>query len=374
MKEQNTPSLSAYYLCMIVAFIGILLSFLLFHLVDLSIETSLAPTCYDGSVIEGESFAQCFIRDIYQGRTSLALIKEHQYRLFGTVSNASVVAGNDGFLFEVSDPDSDYHYFEDYKGRLSFSDEELAAILESLEATRLAYAERDTEYLLVILPNAQSVYSNNMPFYMGEISDNTRLSALEDYLLEHGFTSFANLTDELREYKKNGQLYNNTDNSLNALGFYYAYLCVCARFDESVMENTEILQYDKSNFYQHTTTGKEIAQLAGLESVVQNNTVSLSSATKLHYRFVWDTGSAAKSFLPHFNFSVDVASSPALLIQCTDPWVRAQIEPFFSNTFRHVTYQTDLVDDPEIFERAAPRVVIRFVQENDLATLLDAND
>ena len=114
MTEQNKPTLTAYYFCVIVAFVGILLSFLLFHLVDLPIETSLSPTCYDGSVIEGDGFSQRFSRDIYQGSTSLALIKDHQYLLFGTVNNADVVAGSNGFLFEVNDPDSGYHYFQEW--------------------------------------------------------------------------------------------------------------------------------------------------------------------------------------------------------------------------------------------------------------------
>ena len=59
-----------------------------------------------------------------------------------------------------------------------------------------------------------------------------------------------------------------------------------------------------------------------------------------------------------------------MLLQFSNTWERLQIEPFFSNTFSKVTYQTDLSDNPAIFEAAQPRVVIQFIYENQLSSLL----
>ena len=113
-----------------------------------------------------------------------------------------------------------------------------------------------------------------------------------------------------------------------------------------------------------------MAQLAGLEEVAYNHTVSLSNNTKLNYRFVFDSGAVAETFLLPFDYAVDVTSSPSLLLQVPGRWERTQIEPFFSNTFSDVTYQIGLEDDEEIFAHATPRVVIQFIYENQLSQLL----
>ncbi len=374
-----TKKSSTYHLFVIAAFIGVLLTFLVFYLVDLGIgtESRLVGRCYDGSVIEGESFLDDFNRVVYQNNATLSVIEEYRYRLFDTVNHKNVLSGKNDFLFEVSDEQNGYHYLEDYKGNCSFSDDELAAILNNLQQTKASYEERGAEFLLVILPNAQTVYSDYMPAYLGDISDQTRLDGLEQYLRQNGFTCFVNLTDDLRayreqehrSYKEERLLYNNTENSLNSLGFYYVYRSVYDRFSSTVMSSTAVLEPRHLSFYQHLTAGKAIAQQAGLVSL-QNKSVSLSKDTKLHYRFTWDTGLAAKTMLLPFDFSVNVSGSPPLLLQTTDSWTRAQLEPFFSNTFSNVTYQTDLSDNSEVFEKAAPRLVIRFVYENELSQLL----
>ena len=370
VREEQSGA--AYRLFVITGFIGLLLTFFIIYTINLSVGKSqnLAPTCYDGSVIEGSDVADEFNRAFYHNITTLSLVREGEYRIFGAVNHQNVLAGRDGFLFEVEDVENNYHYIEDFNGRLSFTEEEHAAILQELTARRASLAARGAEYLLVILPNAQSVYSEKMPPFVGTHSEENRLSRLEQYLVENEFYSFQNLTDSLRQHKHIAPLYNNTENSLNALGFYYTYCAVYERFSPSVKQNTSLIERSTLSFYQHQTKGKRVAQLAGLEEVAHNHTVSLSNNTKLNYRFVFDTGDVAETFLLPFDYAVDVARSPSLLLQVPGRWERTQIEPFFSNTFSNVTYQIGLSDDQKIFDDAAPRVVIQFVYENQLSQLL----
>ncbi len=366
MDKKHTLS----QLIVVAVFVGILLTGTIFYLVTAVIggENGIAPACFDGTVIEDDSPLDRFNRAVYQNDNSLQFIREYQYRLFGIVDSEDVIAGRNDFLFDVHDPDNDYNYLEDYLGQLSFTDEEYAAILTQLQNRRDAYAEQNTEYLLVILPNSQTVYSENMPAYLGDIRT-TRLDRLETYLLQNGFTDFVNLSGELANYKEQGPLYNNTENSLNALGLYYTYLCVCERFQPTVMSKTRILQRDELSFFQHMTTGKAVARRAGLADVATNRTVSLANNTKLNYHTQFSDGRITKTRLLPFE-SVDVSNTPSLLLQFSGTWERLQLEPFFSNTFLNVTYQTDLLDDAEAFEQAQPRVVIQFLYENELSQLL----
>jgi hypothetical protein len=151
---------------------------------------------------------------------------------------------------------------------------------------------------------------------------------------------------------------------------YYTYQAVYSRFSDTVLAHTKPLARSDLAFYQHTTAGKETARKAGLADVAQNRTLSLSNSTRLNYRFLTDNGRSATSILLPFYISSDTSESPELLLQFSNTWDRLQLEPFFSNTFSKVTYQTDLADDPTVFEQAAPKVVIQFIHENELSLLL----
>ncbi len=362
---------SLYHLIVLTIFIGVLLTGMVFYITDVVFDqqSTKAEQCYDGTAIEGDSFLDRFHRSVYQNASSLELIKNYQYRLFGIVNHTNVLAGKNNFLFEIHDEKNNYNYLQDYLGHLSFTEQEHEQILDTLAQRKAAYAERGAEYLLVILPNSQTVYNENMPAYLGD-KGVTRLDQLESYLREQDFYSFINLSDALREYKSEGALYNNTENSLNALGLYYTYLAVCERFRPTVMSKTRIISPDELSFYQHWTTGKSVARQCGLADVAQNLTVSLSNGTRLKYHVQYSDGRVSRTVLkPPFDSS-NVSETPALLLQFSGTWERLQLEPFFSNTFLHVTYQTDLADDAEIFEKASPRVVMQFIYENELSQLL----
>ncbi len=363
-----------YHLIVMTAFVGILLTGTIYYLTNAVFEQpdTVAEQCYDGSVIKGDSPVAHFRRSVYQSAASQDLIRAYQYRLFGIVDAPDVLAGQSGFLFETTDEENDYNYLEDYTGNLSFTEEESAAILKELQRRERLYAERGAEYLLVILPNSQTVYSENMPAYLGDIGT-TRLNRLEAYLADHDFSAFVNLTDELKSCKQYGPLYNNTENSLNALGLYYTYQSVCERFQPTVMSKTRTISRGDLSFYQHMTTGKAAARRAGLSDVAQNLTISLSNNTKLRYHVQQDDGWLTKTILKPPYDSPDIYETPPLLLQFSNSWERLQLEPFFSNTFLHVTYQTDLTDDTAVYEQAAPRVVMQFIYENELSQLLVEN-
>ena len=361
---------SLFNLIVTSVFVGILLSCSIFYLVTCFVgqRYEAADACFDGTLIEGNSPVHRFERAVYQNSNALTRIRNAQYRLFGIVEDENVLAGKNGYLFEVENKDCDYNYLADYLGELSFTEEEYDAIAANLEARRAMCAEQNIAFLVVILPNTQTVYSENMPAYLGNIRE-TRLDRLEVALEERGFTSFINLSDDLALYKDEGPLYNNTENSLNALGCFYTYRIVYECFADTVMAKTHAFERGDLSFYQHNTTGKAIARAAGLADVAQNLTVSLSNDTKLHYHIQIMSGGMTKTRLLPIE-TIDVSETPSLLLQFSDTWERLQMEPYFSNTFLDVTYQTSLVHDEDILKDAAPDAVIQFIYEDELSYLL----
>ena len=366
MSKKESP---LYHLIVITMFVGILLTCAIFYITSATLgsEAEQAERCYDGSDITSGLFAD-FRRAIYQNESTLTRVRAHQYRVFDVVHDKNVIAGADDFLFEVEDEDNDYNFLRDYLGEEQFSDAECAAIMKELQKRKDLYAARGAEYYLVILPNVQTVYSDKMPVYLGE-PRKTRLDGLDEYLLANGFTNYANLTDEMVTYKSQGVLYNNTENSLNALGMYYVYRCVCDRFSDDLMAKTRILTRRELTFYYHLRTGKAVARRAGLSDVVQNLTVSLSNSTKLNY-YKRSGGLVTETTILPFEGNFTAPQTPSLLLQFSSAWEALQAEPLFSNTFSHVTYQTNLADNAEIYASAEPDVVIQFIYENQLSWLL----
>lgn len=363
MKQQSTK----YQLCVISLFIGLLLTFSIIYTVNATVEkNNLAPQCYDGTAIEGDGFFADFIRAAFQDSSTLSRINEYRYRLFGVVDHPNVIGGKEGFLFEIENEENGYNYIEDYTGKSTFSESESLAILRTLRARRAGYAQRGAQYFVVVLPNAQSVYDEYMPDYLGTISTATRLSALETFLLDNDFDHFLNATEVLDACRGEGLLYNNTENTLNSRGMYFIYRTVCDHISPTVMKNTDILEYEELDFYQHTTRGKQIAEKAELADVALNQTVSLSNTTKLNYHFVHKTGYVFTSQLQ----ADSAKDSPSLLLQFGDDWECSQAEPFFSDTFGRVTYQIGYEDSTEIFGQADPDIVIQFIREDELSLLL----
>ncbi len=360
---------SFFHLLVAALFIGILLSFAIFYLICTAHEHDYdaAPTCLDGTVIEGDHFPARFERAVYQNKKSLSRIREYNYLLFRSVNVPNVIVGRDHFLFQIQDTGNGYHYFDDYLGKSAFDEKELSAILSLLEHRKQSYAERGSQYLLVVLPNAQTVYSENMPTYMGDI-EKTRLDGLDEYLKANGFDNFLNMTDTLLDHKSRGLLYNTTENSLNSMGLYYTYRAVCEylsdRFSIQVPMPTH---YD---FYTHRTTGKSLSQQAGLGDTIPNLTVSLANTNIRGYDTVYQSRYAGKTVLNGEEHPLGALETPPILLQFPGSWERLQCEPFFSNVFSAVTYQTNWYDDPEVFAEASPAVTVQFIYEYQLSALL----
>ena len=363
---------SVFHLLISAFFIGILLSFAIFYLVCTVFDYShnVADTCIDGTQIEGNDLFSRFDRAVYQNEQSLARIRESNYLLFRSVNDPNVIVGRADFLFEIENSAYDYNYVQDYLGACAFDEKELAAVLALLESRRQTYAARGSNYLLVVLPNAQTVYSENMPPYLGNI-EQTRLSRLEEYLTENGFDAMLNMTDDLIAYKQKGILYNTTENSLNSLGLYCTHLSVCNYLSENYDIHPPLPTH--YGFYTHRTAGKSISQKAGLSDTIYNLTVSLANANIRGYDTVYQSRYAAKTVLNGQEHPLGAMETPSILLHFPGLWERMQAEPFFSNVFSSVTYQTNWHDDPDTFEQAEPQVVVQFIYEYQLSALLSRN-
>ena len=345
-----------------VLFVGIVLSGTLFF--GITMRSDQLHGDVNDSVI-GEHDTGVFepvYRAVYGNSELDDIIKKVSYALFHEIENENFIVGSDGFIFEIRS--DDYDYLLDYMGETPFSDEELQTIASNIGNRRQMFENAGKRYILAVIPNSVRIYSDCLPLHYGKPSDNSRLSQLST--LMGSDPSYIDLTRALTEAKSRGYVYNNTEDSVNALGAYVIYRAVADRInDGAVLCGEEDLR-----FYTHLTPGKSATRRAGVADIVKNRTVSYTDDYKLTFKVGSRDGDPLVYTQTKRNFVADV-SGESLVIAVDPDAGMYQLMPFFSNAYGYVTYVSSVSGMTVGY---GGDTVIEFVTERNLASLIDMND
>lgn len=291
------------------------------------------------------------------------------YRVFGRVADRSVLVGREDFLFPLTGHTPGYRYLEDFAGNDPLSRDELDRLAKALTLRSIAYANSGATYLPVVIPAVQTVYPEYLPGNLADVRGRTRLEQLTAYLARETDLTLLDLTEALTDAKAYGQVYNNTEDSLSALGAFAAYRAVLDAMPEEVRERAAII--DSVSIFTRTTRGKALARAAGVDELIKNRTLSLSNDTVLKYSALERVGGVEITYtLPAYKN--EIKSRPAVLLEFADDWDRIQLMPFFSNTFGTVGYKTSAAYSAMAQSYLSPSVVVQFIHEADLTRLLDS--
>lgn len=352
-----------------VLFIGVILSCTAYF----GITAIMDEQPRDGDAVSksyGISFAG-FSDAFYGNKIIGGIIDRYEYKLFGAVGGGDIIVGKNGFLFDAGTDENGYSYLKDYLGIEQLTGYELEAFASILRQRQLAYKNKGADYLLVVIPNSQAVYSELVPSYIGPVTGATRLDQLTDYLTGNGIKYFLNATDALVAAKEHSAypLYNNTENSLNSLGEWFVYSAVYHRLSELYSANGALISFDSLNTYVSYTVGKELARRAGLSEVIRNMTVSMSSSGTLRYgsRNIFGSMLITEVSEEHPGGS---EISMNLLLEFTDDWDRIQLMPYFSDTYREVTYKSNHHFSSLAVESIRPDIVVQFIHEYELYDII----
>lgn len=369
---QGGRSARALGVIIIVLFVGILLSFLLNFGVSAYLNTAdLEDEYYDGEDHPGIVFSE-FANAFYLSESIRKNIIYVDYYLFGRLPTDSVLLGEDEFLFPTNDEKNDYNYVADYLGELDLTGEELDRYYTVVRDITAEYAERGVNCYFVVIPNSQTVYSERIPEFMGNISERTRLESITGYFAHRGVNNFLNLTDALVAAKEEGELYNNTEDSLNSRGAYYAYLAVLDMLPNSATEKVTAVELSDGDLVMHTTAGKELARAASLENVIKNKTVSLSTDFEQKYQILLRYENYDMAFAKML-YSNELPGLPRIQIGFSNEWDRIIFIDYFSNTFGTTIYRTSVDFNESVLTKADPSYVILFLHEKELSKLIDGS-
>ncbi len=104
------------------------------------------------------------------------------YKIFKTSSSESVIVGKKGWLFYKGAQVNDEDPVSDYNGSNLFTDDQLKAISKNMLAARDELASRNIDFVIMIAPNKERVYSEYMPAAYGKPAAWGRMAQVVDYL------------------------------------------------------------------------------------------------------------------------------------------------------------------------------------------------
>ncbi len=288
----------------------------------------------------------------------LALVK---VKGLGVTSTSGVTLGRNGWLYLASDAAR-----SSYRASRPFTTEQLDTYRQTLEARRDWLASRDIPYLLVILPNKDTIYPEFMPPAYNKVNPRSRLDQLVDYMRSHSTVPILDIRDDLRQAKQVERVFQVTDSHWNLRGGYVAY----GRIMQALRTwFPEVQTMARSEFREgaENRPGGDLARMLGIPDEFPEERLTLVPRDGWHFRHTDETFPiAARCAHPELTQATecDDAKLPRAVL-FRDSFA-AQLIPFLAEHFQRILCIWDNDFDRAIIEHERPGVVIHEVVERSL--------
>lgn len=134
------------------------------------------------------------------------------------IESKTVLLGKDNGLFYKASDDGDS--ISDYKGTNHYSNEKMKDIMEKLEKESSEFKKKGCKLVLLMVPNKESVYSEQMPDNVKRKSEKTRIDLFAKYLQKNSSLKVVYPKKELIAAKSAYQTYYKTDTHWNQIGVF----------------------------------------------------------------------------------------------------------------------------------------------------------
>ena len=306
-------------------------------------------------------------RIFYSDRPISSFVRLLDYKLFGHIEDEDIIGGRADWLYEVVDSTTGFPLLLDYVSGCPFTEAEMEKIEDGIRSRREAYARQGVVYLVAVIPSTYTSEGEYLPKYLGKPAESTRLSRLSSWMSEQGEDGFLDLRASMEAARFMGDLYNNTEDSINAYGAFAVYSGILDRLSTLGIDTAGYrIPSERVEFTTHYTDGKQIARRVGLERVIANKTVSLTNRLSEGYLLSDMTEHCIESrMLEDWR-----GSEHSVIVECSREWDRIQLTPFFSNTFEVVVYESGLSNGTEALKAHGGDVLIQIIHETELEDLL----
>lgn len=196
---------------------------------DLETQTGESPLKTDGMHIVQIQYEEVLSEKIREYATRLK--ESEQYEAFiqeqTALANMDIgtsvkvaIYGKDNWIYLQNPNDGDS--LHDYIGDNAYTEKEMEAIAKRLMKQKAAIEKKGSDFVLLIIPNKEVIYTEYMPTYIERVSEITKTDKLVAYLKENTDITIAYAKDSYNKYKNDYQLYYKTDTHCNMQGSFVA--------------------------------------------------------------------------------------------------------------------------------------------------------
>lgn len=281
-------------------------------------------------------------------------------RWLGQSPSEKVVFGQQGWLYYAGE-----RTMEDYRASEPFTSAALADWQATFEARHEWLAQRGIHYLLVVAPNAQTIYPEYVPAAYDRVGSISRLDQLIAQLQAHTGVTIVDVRDALRDAKRRERVYFRTDSHWNERGALVAYQEIITAlqrwYPDMVPMPREAFEEDVSE-----EPGGDLASMIGMQDVMREEHLLLRPRLPLKAQ-----PAVAGMTTPGFPlrrqpraFETGRPDLPRAVMH-RDSFGNALV-PLLSEHFQRILYLFTRNISPDVIGREHPQVVIQELVERRL--------
>lgn len=188
--------------------------------------------------------------------------------LLGVSPVPSVILGKDSWLFYHSEALADGNTVNDFRGTIPLSHAELTKLQRTLETNQRVFARRNIDYLVVIVPNKNTIYPEYLPDSIRTFQPITRLDQLMEHMGRHSTVRILDLREALFQAKREYPVYWKTDSHWNTYGAYIGYAEIMRRLSSSASTLQAARIMGDHVKTQTLPTGGDLAQMLFLQDAL----------------------------------------------------------------------------------------------------------
>jgi hypothetical protein len=174
--------------------------------------------------------------------------------------------GNDGYLFHMNANDGTS--LHDYMADEYYTDSELKAIADNLNAQKKYVESKGAKFVLLLIPNKENVYSEYMPAYVERKNEVTKQDKLVEYFKDNTDLDIVYTKNTLLENKNDFQLYYRTDTHANMVGSLF----ILSDLFEDIFGKKIDVSLDKFDIHMETYLG-DLGNMANATDRYASDTV-----------------------------------------------------------------------------------------------------
>ncbi len=206
---------------------------------------------------------QKYYDDHFGGRELLIACRLKIERALFPAIGPGYLIGRDGWFFSTGD-----NIIDNFLGNTILTLSQLKARQTELEEHRDQLAARGIKYLVVVVPDKESVYPDYLPSWLK--STTTKTDQFVEHMRWHSTVELLDLRPVLRKAREADVVFYKTDTHWNLRGAFVAYQAIIAKLSGQIPGLAPIASTD-FEIQRTRGTGGNLARLAGQLDLIEDN-------------------------------------------------------------------------------------------------------